>query len=577
LPRPPANGIVRPISHAKMCFDNRSAVMVSATTTLSLDRAKVWQLCESGQLAAARALCQEILRKTPDDLETQFALATTLLKDGHLQDGIAVLRSLLNMAPEHQEARFNLGRALLLSGQADEGIGILQNLLVEQPDNAELALELAGAFAKRGETLQAIGLMEGALLVAPSHIGLLNNLGGLLVQEDRLVEAHSLFERALTIDPQQPLAHYNLANLLRQQGQPDLAVGHYRRALALNPDFVEAWQNLGNHLLDLGRVKDALKVFQTGTKARRLSGKTLDRTPTANRTCASKLAHDVEQFRYLMDRGLLPQSFEETLTHYEDALAALPKPQSESHVVDIPVPYRDALKPTYNRLLHWQPAGICRPTAVNPELDRHAIQADYAANAPGITFFDGLLTPEALASLRKFCLESTMWFEYRYANGYVGAFMDDGFACPLLYQISEELRLSLPEIFRHHTLRKLWAFKYDSRLSGIPIHADFAAVNVNFWVTPDDANLDPETGGLKVWDKEAPAEWDFAKYNANESAMRGFLEESGARAVNVPHRQNRAVIFNSDLFHETGELNFREGYENRRINITMLYGKRDDV
>jgi len=171
----------------------------------------------------------------------------------------------------------------------------------------------------------------------------------------------------------------------------------------------------------------------------------------------------------------------------------------------------------------------------------------------------------------------SMWFEYRYANGYVGAFMDDGFACPLLYQISEELRLSLPEIFQHHTLRKLWAFKYDSRLSGIPIHADFAAVNVNFWITPDEANLDSETGGLQVWDKEAPADWDFAKYNANESAMRGFLKESGARAVNVPHRQNRALIFNSDLFHETGDLNFRDGYENRRINITMLYGKRDDV
>jgi hypothetical protein len=34
------------------------------------------------------------------------------------------------------------------------------------------------------------------------------------------------------------------------------------------------------------------------------------------------------------------------------------------------------------------------------------------------------------------------------------------------------------------------------------------------------------------------------------------------------------VIFNSDLFHETGEINFRSGYENRRINITMLFGKR---
>jgi hypothetical protein len=44
--------------------------------------------------------------------------------------------------------------------------------------------------------------------------------------------------------------------------------------------------------------------------------------------------------------------------------------------------------------------------------------------------------------------------------------------------------------------------------------------------------------------------------------------------VTIPYRQNRAVIFNSDLFHETDRISFRGGYENRRINVTLLYGKR---
>ena len=33
-------------------------------------------------------------------------------------------------------------------------------------------------------------------------------------------------------------------------------------------------------------------------------------------------------------------------------------------------------------------------------------------------------------------------------------------------------------------------------------------------------------------------------------------------------------MFNSDLYHETAPLDFHEGYENRRINVTMLYGRR---
>jgi hypothetical protein len=47
--------------------------------------------------------------------------------------------------------------------------------------------------------------------------------------------------------------------------------------------------------------------------------------------------------------------------------------------------------------------------------------------------------------------------------------------------------------------------------------------------------------------------------------------------VTIPYRANRAVIFDSDLFHETDRIEFRDGYKNRRINITMLYGRRGDA
>jgi len=30
----------------------------------------------------------------------------------------------------------------------------------------------------------------------------------------------------------------------------------------------------------------------------------------------------------------------------------------------------------------------------------------------------------------------------------------------------------------------------------------------------------------------------------------------------------------ADLYHETGPLDFRDGYENRRLNVTMLFGRR---
>jgi hypothetical protein len=33
-------------------------------------------------------------------------------------------------------------------------------------------------------------------------------------------------------------------------------------------------------------------------------------------------------------------------------------------------------------------------------------------------------------------------------------------------------------------------------------------------------------------------------------------------------------MFDSDLFHKTDTIRFKPGYRNRRINITLLYGRR---
>jgi hypothetical protein len=34
------------------------------------------------------------------------------------------------------------------------------------------------------------------------------------------------------------------------------------------------------------------------------------------------------------------------------------------------------------------------------------------------------------------------------------------------------------------------------------------------------------------------------------------------------------VVFDSDLFHATDEFTFKDDYRSRRINITMLFGRR---
>jgi hypothetical protein len=77
---------------------------------------------------------------------------------------------------------------------------------------------------------------------------------------------------------------------------------------------------------------------------------------------------------------------------------------------------------------------------------------------------------------------------------------------------------------------------------------------------------------MAAWDKAAPLDWDFDKYNGDVEAARVFLTQSGAKSITVPYRANRAVVFDSDLFHETDTISFADGYENRRINLALLMG-----
>ena len=185
---------------------------------------------------------------------------------------------------------------------------------------------------------------------------------------------------------------------------------------------------------------------------------------------------------------------------------------------------------------------------------------------------DNLLTPEALTGLRQFCLASSSWRD-AYEDGYLGAFPHHGFAPPLLAQIAEELRAIYPAIIENYPLIHFWAFKYDSQLRGIRKHADFAAVNINFWITPDTANRDSSSGGMVIYDVPAPQSWNFREYNGNPKRVYEFLRSRDAGQRKIAYKCNRAVLFNSNLFHETDRFDFKDGYENHRINITYLFGR----
>ncbi len=214
------------------------------------------------------------------------------------------------------------------------------------------------------------------------------------------------------------------------------------------------------------------------------------------------------------------------------------------------------------------------PGALRTDIDWRGLQLEYKAKR--VVVIDNLLCAAALAELQAWAWHGANFRTLR--RGFVGAFPADGATHPLLLTLAEELEAAAPAIFSPHALGLWWLFKYDqTNPDGIGIHADPAAVNLNLWLTPDSAHV--EGGGLEVYSRVPPLEQpvqvantEFASREA-EDELRTRLRGAGEATV-VDYRCNRAVLFVSDLFHESLPFRFLPGYHNRRVNLTMLFGDR---
>jgi tetratricopeptide (TPR) repeat protein len=388
----------------------------------------------------------------------------------------------------------------------------------------DVALLEAINFRNAGRLSEAEQAYRSILKRRPSHPDANAGLAHTLNAQGKVLEAEVLYRRVVAVAPSSADAQNDLAVVLFAQDKLEEAEAACRKALSLNPALAEAHINLGLALAAQGRLSESHSSFNR--HAALVYGK-----PGARGGPPLKIQHDQEQREYLESAGADAKS-----------------------------------------VLDLEGARV-RGNAVNPN-SRDRIATLWQSSSPQYVVVDDFLTEEALSRMRRYCWGAPIW-NFANSAGYIRALPEHGFACPLLLQIDEEMRDLYSTVLKQHPLRYWWAYKYESGRLGTHVHADFAAVSVNYWIAPDEANLDANTGGLIIWDKPAPLNWGYEQYNCSPQSAHDFLKQAGAQPATIPHRGNRAVIFNSNLFHETDKISFKTGYTNKRINITMLYGMRD--
>lgn len=476
---------------------------------------------------AYRAACG-VLALDPYDYRARLVLSIVNYEIGNVHEalGNAVHASVLRKGAA--PAVLQVMRCRNDLGNHYAAIAACDTLSADAAANAEIQVELGRAYRGLGDRERAISAYREALASGTQPIEALR----------ALIAMHSAAGAAGEIDA-----------LMRDHGG------------AIERD-VECLCSLGLAALNRGELDRAAQLFRSTHALGDAAGEPSRDLPWP--VPEPRVRHDREQLALLAQRGRLDAAGKQALA----VLEAYRTENADAEIKFAPTGAEAAaLKQALCTTFHVPDRAFSGP-ALGAN-DYPAIEAEYRAKR--LVVIDNFLAPEALQALRQHCEEATVW-KMNYERGYVGALLAQGFSPRVLLEIAQQLKQAMPGVLGDQPLMQAWAFKYDQRLHGINMHADFAEVNVNFWITPDEACEDPETGGMVIYDVPVPRHWTFFEYNNESEKLAAYVKVHGAKPQRVPYRANRCVLFDSSLIHITDEIHFRPGYENRRVNVTLLYG-----
>jgi tetratricopeptide (TPR) repeat protein len=477
-----------------------------------------------------------------------------------LEEAIASCNQAISLNSNYAQAWSNKGLVLHELKRYDEALMHYERALSLKPEDAETWSNKGVSLFKLKRYDQALIHYDKALNLKPDYAEALSNKGFVYASKNQYDVALAFHEEAFKLNPHLEVAVEGILECLIDLGLLSKAIDFGRINSNYLKDSESASQLLAFVHLSEGNKEEAYQLLMRSFEAHKISRATIIKDDET--ISVSQIKHEFEQLSHLKNKQILSKSGEDALVVLDDALKR-PSIYLHSEKKDL---LRNALD-----TCHYFPE-LPFPSKVLGENDYQQIEDQFINSKFKLVVIDNFLNEEALFNLRQFVQEASIW-KTSYANGYVGGFMGSGFCSRAMLSISEELKNVLPRVIGSNRLTQAWAFKYDQEMRGIHLHADFAKVNVNFWITPDEACLDKNTGGMVIYDAPVPSSWSFADYNANPQKLREYLDLHNSSSVKVPYKLNRCVLFDSAYIHNTDQLSFNDGYENRRVNCTLLYGR----
>ena len=229
---------------------------------------KAAQLGQAGRLQEAAALCEEVLKGAPDNVEALHLLGLAALQSGRPQDALERFQAAVKIDERFAPAHNHAGVALCALGRLAEGIASYRRAVGCAAKDPNAHHNLGVALLRHREHREAVAVLERALELAPGNVEALNTLGNALRDLGEFDEAAARYLKAADLAPGRPRTWNNLGVLFHRTGAHERAIGYYRKALDLAPNYAEAHNNLGAVHLDQERATEAAACFRRALEAK---------------------------------------------------------------------------------------------------------------------------------------------------------------------------------------------------------------------------------------------------------------------------------------------------------------------
>ena len=203
-------------------------------------------LVELRQIEENHRVLEECLTVEPDNPAVLMAWARSQQSQGDLEAAQATLQKLLKFQPKDLDAQILSGQIALAQQSYEEAIRLLAGAIVERPHDTSARYALANAFMATGRTAEAtphldfiaqaqasMSRLEDLVVKAvdePQNAPLRFEIGSIAWRIGPADDAARWMLSVLELDPHHRGAHQVLAEYYKQIGQSDLALQHYQFA-----------------------------------------------------------------------------------------------------------------------------------------------------------------------------------------------------------------------------------------------------------------------------------------------------------------------------------------------------------